>query len=303
MAETNLVRKAVIDLGTNTFNLLIASVENGKLHNLFSDKLPVLLGMGGINKGIIAQDAMSRAKEALQSFAKKSKDFNVEKIMGIGTSALRGAANANELIRYSEQELSIPIEIVSGNREAELIYKGVSLSHNFSHSAVIMDIGGGSTEFISAEENGMNWAKSFDIGVSRIFQQLGEPENFGESEINQVRSFLENSSQSFFDNLQSDLLIGASGSFETLYEMVLKETYPTIGSAIEIPFNKLLTALNWSIRATLEERMNNEWIVPIRKKMLPVAAVKIVWVLEQLQVSRVKVSPYALKEGVFAEEF
>ena len=178
MAEKNVVREAVIDLGTNTFNLLIAQIDNGQLIRIYSDKLPVLLGMGGINKGVITDSAMLRAKNALILFHESCKKYKVVGINGIGTSALRAASNSSELIDFARIELGIPIEVISGNREAELIYHGVRLSNAISNPCVIMDIGGGSTEFIGASSTGINWTKSFDIGVSRIFQQLGKPEEF-----------------------------------------------------------------------------------------------------------------------------
>src|SRR5690606_9906849 len=98
MVEKELIRKAVIDLGTNTFNLLIAEIGGNQLNYIYSEKVPVLLGMGGINEGFIAEDAMERAKLALTQFKLKCEEKNVELIQGIGTSALRGAKNANELV-------------------------------------------------------------------------------------------------------------------------------------------------------------------------------------------------------------
>ena len=302
MAQKNLVREAVIDLGTNTFNLLIAEVKNGHLTRIHNDKLPVLLGMGGINEGIIADSAMDRAKDALQRFYSSCKEFGVEKISGVGTSALRAASNSAELIEYAKG-LNIEIEIVSGMREAELIYHGVRLSHDFSTPGVIMDIGGGSTEFIGADNTGIQWARSFDIGVSRIFQQLGQPDEFIPEDIETIVNFLNVESKGHFETHESALLIGASGSFETMYEMMFKCEFPQNGKAVELPLDMLKNSLDWGINSTLEERMNNDWVIPIRKKMLPIAAVKIKWVLELLGVEQVMISPYSLKEGVFSREF
>ena len=100
MVEKKLIRKAVIDLGTNTFNLLIAEIDRDKLDYIYSEKVPVLLGMGGINEGFIADDAMERAKCALNQFKLKCQEKNVDLIQGVGTSALRGATNALELVDY-----------------------------------------------------------------------------------------------------------------------------------------------------------------------------------------------------------
>jgi len=302
MAQENVRREAVIDLGTNTFNLLIAEVKDGELNIIYNDKLPVLLGMGGINRGVIVDSAMERAKDALQRFYSSCREYNVATITGIGTSALRAASNAQELVDYAKRELDFTLEIVSGEREAELIYKGVKLSYTFSSPGVIMDIGGGSTEFIGADRSGIQWATSLDIGVSRIFQQLDQPEEFTKEHIQKIRAFLDEKGGAYFKERKSDLLIGASGSFETLYEMVFLSEFPRTKKVVEIPFEQLVSALDWGMNSSLKERMDNTWIIPIRKKMLPIAAVKAKWVIEQLGVEQVCVSPYSLKEGVFSRE-
>ena len=253
MAQENLRREAVIDLGTNTFNLLIAEVNDGELNCIYNDKLPVLLGMGGINQGIIVKAAMERAKDALQRFCNSCKEYNVVSITGVGTSALRAASNAQELVDYAKRELDFTIEIVSGEREAELIYKGVKLSYSFSKPGVIMDIGGGSTEFIGADNSGVQWAKSLNIGVSRIFQQLDQPEEFTVEHIQKIRAFLDEKGGAYFRERQSGLLIGASGSFETLYEMVFLSEFPATNKVVSIPFKRLVSALDWGIKSSLKD--------------------------------------------------
>lgn len=300
MVEKKLIRKAVIDLGTNTFNLLIAEIDSGKLDYIYSEKVPVLLGMGGINEGYIAVDAMERAKSALSQFKLKCDEKNVELIQGIGTSALRGAYNANELVRYALEALNIPISIISGQDEAKLIYKGVKWCHPIHYPTLIMDIGGGSTEFIYANKAGMIAAESLDIGVSRIYQLLDKPLEYSTEHIQQINDYLEAQKSNFFESFSSSILVGSSGSFETIFEMIHKMNFPTTGHSFELPLDQVLEKLDWLISSTLEERMNNEWIVSIRKKMMPIAAMKMKWIILMMNIQRVYVSPYSLKEGAFS---
>jgi exopolyphosphatase / guanosine-5'-triphosphate,3'-diphosphate pyrophosphatase len=296
------MRRAVIDLGTNTFNLLIADNIEGKLVTVHSDKRAVLLGMDGINEGRIAEPAMERAKDALKFFSSSCLIRQTDMIIGIGTSALRAASNSEELLIYASEELNISIEIISGQREAELIYYGVRLTYPFSESAVIMDIGGGSTEFISANSSGIERVTSLDIGVSRIFQVMNKPEEFTSDHISEVLSFLEGEACGFFKDVKSNVLIGSSGSFETLYSLVFEKEFPDSNESLEIPMAEVLRELNWIINSSLEDRKNNPWIVPIRKKMLPISAVKMKWVIEKLGIEQLFVSPYSLKEGVFSNK-
>jgi len=299
MAEKKLKRIAVIDLGTNTFNLLIAEVNQSKLEYIHSEKVAVLLGMGGINEGIISQDAMARAKCVLTKFKARCEEKNVQSISAIGTSALREAGNASELVEFAQDSLNILISVVSGLDEAKLIYHGVHLCHPMHYPTLIMDIGGGSTEFIYADSTGFLKAISKDIGVSRIYQMLDKPQEYTIDHINFIIDYLNKRKCDFFQAPKTSILVGSSGSFETIFEMVNKMNFPETGDSFELPKAQVMKELDWLISSSLEERMKNEWISAIRKRMMPIAALKMKWIIEQMNIKRIYVSPYSLKEGAF----
>jgi exopolyphosphatase/guanosine-5'-triphosphate,3'-diphosphate pyrophosphatase len=290
------MRKAVIDLGTNTFNLLVADLHDGTFTVVHTEKDGVALGMGGINQGYLSDDAFNRGINALRHFRSKCDELNVSEIHAIGTSALRSAANSAEFIAESEK-LGIDIEIVSGLREAELIYHGVKWSYDFKEPGVIMDIGGGSTEFIFADLQGVQDMISLNIGVSRIYQKFKTADPLSDEDIQHIEDWLEIQADGFFDYKHTDLLIGASGTFETFYELIQCEPFPELIRSIEVPFDELMKNLDGIIASTQEERNRNPWIVPIRKKMAPIAAVKTRWIIRKLGVSRTLISPCSLKEG------
>jgi exopolyphosphatase/guanosine-5'-triphosphate,3'-diphosphate pyrophosphatase len=291
------MRRAVIDLGTNTFNLLIADIGEGAFTLVHTEKDGVALGMGGINEGYLSDDAFERGINALKKFKIRCDHFGVMAIRAIGTSALRSAANAKSFISTVKQETGIEVEIVSGLREAELIYKGVKWSYDFKDPGVIMDIGGGSTEFIFADRNGLNDLISLNIGVSRIYQQFQCQDPLSETDIWNIEQWLEERAEGFFEGKQADLLIGASGSFETFYELIHFEAFPEKIRSVEVSFDELITSIDQIISSTQAERDRNEWIIPIRKKMAPIAAVKTRWVIDKLGIKRVIISPCSLKEG------
>lgn len=291
------MRKAVIDLGTNTFNLLIADVSEYTFEMIHSEKEGVSLGMGGINEGMIAQDALERGLRALVHFKEVSNQFQVQEIKGIGTSALRDASNSAEFLEQVNNLLGIQIEIISGEKEAELIYKGVKLAYDFSQPGVIMDIGGGSTEFILADSKGVNDLISLNIGVSRIYQHFTFDDPLSPLDIANIETWLEDNSKGFFNDKHEDLLIGASGSFETFYELIHCVPFPENIHSVEVPFAELMDSLDAIIASTQAERDVNQWIVPIRKRMAPIAAVKTLWVIRKLGVKKVIISPCSLKEG------
>jgi exopolyphosphatase/guanosine-5'-triphosphate,3'-diphosphate pyrophosphatase len=289
------MRRAVIDLGTNTFNLLIADTQTRQV--LFQTKEGVALGMGGINEKRLSPAAIQRAFEALQKFKDKCDALEVNAIRAIGTSAMRDATNANELIEKVATELKISIEVISGLQEAELIYKGVALSHIFDEPALIMDIGGGSTEFIVADLKGPILAHSFDIGVSRLFQLFDYQDPLSIQDIERVENYLNQHCAHFFKQQLPKVLIGASGSFETFYELMAQAVFDPQGAAVQVDASEFKFMLDQIIASTQAERNANPHIIEIRKRMAPLAAIKTRWVLKIAQIEHIYISPYSLKEG------
>lgn len=289
------MRRAVIDLGTNTFNLLIADTQTRQV--LFQTKEGVALGMGGINEKRLSPAAIQRAFEALQKFKDKCDALEVNAIRAIGTSAMRDATNANELIEKVATELKISIEVISGLQEAELIYKGVALSHTFDEPALIMDIGGGSTEFIVADLKGPILAHSFDIGVSRLFQLFDYQDPLSIQDIERVENYLNQHCAHFFKQQLPKVLIGASGSFETFYELMAQAVFNPQGAAVQVEASEFKFMLDHIIASTQAERNANPHIIEIRKRMAPLAAIKTRWVLKIAQIEYIYISPYSLKEG------
>ncbi len=294
------MRKAVIDLGTNTFNLLIADVYEGGFDLVHTEKDGVALGMGGINDGFLSEEAFQRGQSTLQHFSEQCKQFGVQQIHAIGTAALRGAFNADDFIQEAHERFGLQIEIVSGLQEAELIYKGVNWSYDFTQPGVIMDIGGGSTEFIFADSKGVHDMISLNIGVSRIYQQFNCLDPLSAADIKNIENWLEERAEGFFEGKRSNLLIGASGSFETFYELVHLTAFPEKIKSVSVPFDETMKSLDDIISSTQAERDANPWIIPIRKKMAPIAAVKTRWIIRKLGIKEILISPCSLKEGVLA---
>lgn len=290
-------RLAIIDIGTNTFNLLVVDREDGAFSKVFSTKEGVGLGLGGINKGILAEDAMQRGFKTLKAFVGTAKEMGAVKMKAFATSAVRDAANGEVFAQEASKQSGIDIEIISGAREAQLIYEGVKIEYPFNQPTLIMDIGGGSTEFIYANQNEVLKSHSFNIGTARIYQMFDFSDPYTQEDVKRVLDFLEENTAGYFEDIQSDVLIGASGSFETFYALLNQKEYPD-NQFEDLPAQALLGILDEMIFSSLEERMNNPFIIPIRKKMAPIAAIKIKWVIEKLNIQTLTISPYAMKEGV-----
>lgn len=293
-------RIAIIDLGTNTFNLLIIDKSINSFKEVYSTKVGVGLGLGGINENRIHPDATIRAIETLKRYKDKATDLGVEEIVAFGTSAIRNARNREDFIQQVKSAVGIDVEVVSGEREAELIYKGVTIGLKDSGSFIVMDIGGGSTEFIFGNKHKLHTSASFEIGASRIYQAFDFSDPYTPENCKKIERYLENGVGDFFETIQTEQLIGASGSFETFYELLSNKEYPA-NEYVYLPKTELMAQLERIIYSTKAEREKDDRIIPIRKKMAPIAAVKIQWIIRKLNIQKIIISPYSLKEGVINE--
>jgi len=290
--------KALIDLGTNTFNLMIADIAlDGQIRIEHSEKEGVALGMGGIHEKRITADAIERAVACLGRYVSTCHARGVTDIWAIGTSAIRDAENRSELIQRVQVELGLHIEVISGIAEAQLIYRGVHQTMDFEESGVIMDIGGGSTEFILADEDGVIDMDSFNVGVSRIYELFQFSDPMSTEDIFSLENYLESACGTFLRSLNSNTLIGASGSFETFFELMHERAFTSEGRAHEVEYEHFMEMLERTIASSQSERDENPHIIAIRKRMAPLAAIKTRWVMRQLKAKRIFISPYSLKEG------
>jgi len=292
------VIRAVIDLGTNTFNLAIAKVSHQNIELIHTQKEAVGLGMGGINDGLITEEAIQRALNCLSRFVSVCLDYDVLEIKAIGTSAIRDAQNSNDFLNRVFLTAGISIEVIDGPTEAAYICKGIAFSYTFKTPGLIMDIGGGSTELILADNSGIQKLVSLDIGVSRIYQTYAFQDPLSQEDIQNIEAFLEKRDQEFFSNFEVEAFIGASGVFETFYELINQKKFPNSYQPYEVNLSDFLVVLDQVIASSLKERNENPFIIEIRKKMAPIAAVKVRWVLSKINPKRIVISPCSLKEGV-----
>jgi exopolyphosphatase/guanosine-5'-triphosphate,3'-diphosphate pyrophosphatase len=300
---------AVMDLGTNTFHLLIAYGDAADPEELFHTTVPVRLGEGGINDGVIQAEPYRRGIDTMQKFSEKIKEFKVDKISAIATSALRSAKNGKEFINEVKSKTGIEIEIIDGEHEAAYIYEGVKAGKCLTEqNSLILDIGGGSVEFIIGNENKIIWKQSFEIGAARMLDKFHKVDPIPQDRIDEMNTYLHLILPNFFDfakgvNIYN--IIGSSGSFETFVEVIeLKK-----GNTFELKNNRtyifnadeFIWVTDWLISSEHEERASTNGIIPIRVDMIVSAAIITRFVMKKLGIGAVTMSTYSLKEGVLAE--
>jgi exopolyphosphatase/guanosine-5'-triphosphate,3'-diphosphate pyrophosphatase len=306
------MRIAVIDLGTNTFNLLIAEQGNGSINSLYNEKISVKLGRGGIGNNIIKPDAFNRGLTALNAHKQAIVNYKADQVIALGTSALRTAENALDFIMTVKEQIGFDIDVITGEREAELIYKGVRQTLDaVSGNILILDIGGGSNEFILANENEIIWKESYNVGMARLLDQFSISDPILPEEILALEKHFKEVLRPLFkqlEKMQIDYFVGAEGSFEAFHNiinyMLNPDFHPHKTNKAKYfsldDFHRLHEAL---IRSTSLQRVKMKGLEPYRVEMVVPASIFVDYVLKHISLKQLIVSPHSLKEGAAWEIF
>ncbi|MFN5885082.1 MAG: exopolyphosphatase [Bacteroidota bacterium] len=297
--------KAIIDLGTNTFHLLIANLKGSEIEIIEKIQIPVKIGEGGINNQQISEAAFKRGIQALEVFSEVLNKYKITQIKAFGTSAIRDAENGSIFIQRAA-DLGIPIEAISGNEEAMLIYEGVKHSFALPEQAVlIMDIGGGSVEFIIALKDYILWKESFNLGAARLIERFHSNDPITSDEVIQLSAFIEESLAPLWQALHqypAEILIGSAGSFETLVEVLEKdlgEKCPSVSMYAKcVSIEQLKQFCDLMKRHNTRERLLLKGMASFRVDMIVVAAILMEVVTNKASIGKVISSAYALKEGM-----
>ena len=301
---------AILDFGTNTFNLLIAETPDNKaLEIIHTAKQPVKLGKGGITRRTITQDAFSRGMEAIEKHYETIKTFGIEKVYAFATSAIRDAENGKDFVNAVKNSFNLYVNVIPGEREAEFIYKGVRLSYNTKdEKALILDIGGGSNELIIADGKKIYWKESFNLGMARLLEMFEPSDPIKPEEVVKIEAFLKTEMESLLEAVKTykpKTMIGASGSFETLSSLLsymLPEKYKmNVGIQREVEFKDFEMIHNHLLQSKVEERRDMPGMEPVRVEMIVLATVYINFIIENCGIEKLIQTDYALKEGVIAE--
>ena len=184
------MKLASLDLGSNTFLCLVSEIENQKVTKIYSDDVEMVrLGQGLSASKKFHPDALIRAKNTLTNFRKTLDREKPEAILAMATSAARDAENKEELFKICK-DLNIPLEIIPGEKEAEITYRGAVSGLKTAGSRLVVDIGGGSTEFIFGEDQKILAGKSLDIGCVRLTEKFISVQPTPQAEIDKLQNFI-----------------------------------------------------------------------------------------------------------------
>lgn len=305
------MRLAIIDIGTNTINLLVADTKpNGAYNIISSTKVTARLGKGGINDGRLTPEAIKRGLDAIDTHMKTLASLGkVDKIVAVGTSAMRNAANADEFSKAVEEKYGFGIRIISGEEEARMIFDGVKQVMPLGRERVlILDIGGGSCEFIIANKDGVAWAHSYELGMARILDKFHPSDPITHKEVMAIEAYIRQGvSQegvNLYDairNFPATTLVGTSGSFDTIASLVAARNHPLLNVALstsyEIPMPSFDETYRKLIASTADERKTMGNMDQARIDLIVPGAIFINFVLTELKMERLYQCGFALKQG------
>lgn len=296
------MRLGVIDCGTNTFHLLIADVlPNGAFNIVYKERQYVRLGQEGLGK--IGNAAFERGIACIRSFKKIMEDMGVAKFKIFGTDALRKASNGAEFIKAVHEATGIRIEMISGDEEARLIHLGVMQAvPPFLGKGLIMDIGGGSVEFIICSESEVFWAQSFPVGVQVLYSNFQKNDPISAGDLAAIEWHLEEVLKpldSALRNHETPLLLGASGSFEVVEDMLVQRKHHPLFSIV--PIDNYYFLHGKIVGASLQERRLMPKLPPERVELIVVAFILMDFVIRKAGVRQIITSAYAMKEGILRE--
>lgn len=298
------MRIAVIDCGTNTFNLLVVDLMLSDYSIIHSSKIAVKIGKGGINNSLILPDAMDRAMQALKSHRNEIDRLSAEKILVFATSAVRSAGNKEEFISRAMEEAGLEVTVISGEREAELIYEGVKNSGTLTDEiCLLMDIGGGSCEFILCNREKIVKRYSYEIGVSRLIDKFTPEDPILPSTVEAMYAYLNDILKDMFRQTEKDApqyLVGSSGTFDTFRDILLARNPDVQASTTEFTYttDEFEHLYKEILGKTYEERLQIPGMAKFRAEMITASVIAVKCITDQYHFKHIKSSAYSLKEGI-----
>jgi len=289
---------AALDLGSNSFHLLVAQESNGRIQVIDKIKEMVRLADGLLAGDELTDEVMQRALDCLDRFSQRLRGLQPEDIRIVGTNTLRRARNSKKFLQQVEQILKAKVEVISGREEARLIYLGVShsLEDNFDRRLVI-DIGGGSTEIILGRSFRAEIMESLHLGCVSMTHRCFED---GRLRASQFKKAIDLARQEMGPLVHRyldsgwDTAIGASGTILAISE-ILQSLAPDEVTVTRAGLEAIRKAM---VDAKQIDKISIPGLAPERAQVLPGGLAILCGLFESLNIEKLEASSGALREGL-----
>lgn len=300
------LRLASIDVGSNSIHMVVAQADaDGGITTLWRMKEPVGLGRLSFPSHRLSAESMDRALSVLARFKESAQQRQAEKIVAVATSAIREAQNGGDLIERIRRELGLYVRVVSAREEARLIYLAVRHALKMrGQSHLIVDIGGGSVEFIVGDDKHVNLLESRKLGAARMTAQFVRSDPISQDDLRLLRRHYEKELGVLCQQIRGVhplKSIGTSGTLENLATLCGSEADgnghgPQIIERAQM--EKLLAQL---LESRSRERAQMRGLDDQRKDQIVAGAVLVSELFDRLNLKRMEICPFALREGILLD--
>lgn len=292
---------AALDLGSNSFHMIVCSLTDGKVQILDRLREMVRLASGLDKRNILDIQTQTRALECLERFGQRIRNFPPESVRVVGTNTLRTARNAKEFLAKAEIALNHPIDIVSGIEEARLIYLGVAYSlGNTNNVRLVMDIGGGSTEYIVGTGNTPHEKESLHMGCISVSNAFFKGGKISKSAFAKATLHAEQRLEPFAKKFQRnrwDEAIGASGTLRAIDKVLKAKKWSKNG----ITMSALEQLAEYIVRCDHISELKSLDINPDRLPVFPGGVAIVYATFKSLGIEQMTISEGALREGLIQD--
>jgi exopolyphosphatase/guanosine-5'-triphosphate,3'-diphosphate pyrophosphatase len=305
---------AAIDIGTNSIHMVIVQIEPSlpSFTVIAKEKNTVRLGDRDPKTGELTPEAIERSLNTLEHCKELATSLKVSQIIAVATSATREAPNGKDFLDRIETELSITVNLISGQEEARRIYLGVLSGMDFNEQPhIIIDIGGGSTELILADIHEPRFLSSTKIGAVRLSKEFVTTDPISDSELKVLRSYvrgmLERPVDEIWKNLQLNEIprtIGTSGTIETIAEIHARDELGTVPDPLngyEISYKDIEKIVKKLAKMSYKERLEVSGLSDKRAEIIVPGAVILLEAMSMLKLDSITICERALREGMIVD--
>lgn len=299
--SSSLKRVASIDIGTNTILLLIADADHGKLNPLFEKETVVRLGEGLQKSGVLSTDAMDRGFRTLDEYLKQCKGIEVQNIFAVGTSALREAKNSGDFLERAKEKLGLSIEVISGEEEAHLSFSAVARDLKEPNKAMmVIDVGGGSTEFILGKGNRITQCVSLPLGLVRFTEQFLISDPVREEEWEKMKEWIQKMLPGIPRPEEPFRMVSVGGTGTTLASVAqgLGEFIPDRIHHFILTKDEIRDQLLLYRSKKIEERKKIPGLPPARADVILAGGTILYAAMEELDCPSVLISSHGVRYGL-----
>jgi exopolyphosphatase/guanosine-5'-triphosphate,3'-diphosphate pyrophosphatase len=296
-----MTKAASIDIGTNTILLLLAEVEDGKIRPLFEKEAVARLGQGLHKSGMLSEEAMERGAGILADYLERCREFGAEKTFAVGTSALREAKNSDDFLAMAKERLGLTIDVISGGEEARLSFLAVSMDLRERKKLVlVVDIGGGSTEFILGRGDRIIQWMSLPLGSVRFAEQFLLSDPVREEEWMGLETEIRKLLLAIPQPEEALRLTAVGGTATTLasVEQGLDRFIPEKIHHFVLKRGSLKKQLDLYRSKTIDERKEIPGLPPNRADVIPAGGAILYLIMETLRCPSVMISSHGVRYGV-----